>query len=48
MRCNPMSVIKNPDGTWTDDGAHVFGRLEEGGRSSEAGTFVFRPVYYKD
>ncbi len=37
MRCNPMSVIKNPDGTWTDDGAHVFGRLEEGGRSSEQG-----------
>ena len=32
-RTNPMSVLKNPDGSWTDDGASVLGCSESGGRS---------------
>lgn len=31
-RINPMDVPKNPDGSWTEDGASVLGRLSEGGR----------------
>lgn len=31
-RTNPLSVPRNPDGTWTEDGADVFGQLQEGGR----------------
>ena len=31
-RLNPMDMIKNPDGTWTESGASVFGRMLEGGR----------------
>lgn len=31
-RINPMDVIRNPDGSWTKQGASVFGRMLEGGR----------------
>ena len=31
-RRSPLSTPRNPDGTWTRDGAYVLGRLEEGGR----------------
>ncbi len=37
FRRNPMDMVKNPDGSWTSSGAYVFGRLEEGGRTSEQG-----------
>ncbi len=29
-----LSVPKNPDGTWTQDGASILGALQEGGRSN--------------
>jgi TonB-linked SusC/RagA family outer membrane protein len=32
-RTPSLSVPKNPDGTWTSDGASVLGRLQDGGRS---------------
>lgn len=32
MRTSPMTVPRNPDGTWTDTGASLLGRLQEGGR----------------
>ncbi|MGN6511280.1 MAG: SusC/RagA family TonB-linked outer membrane protein, partial [Chitinophaga sp.] len=32
-RTPSLSVPRNPDGTWTSDGASLFGRLQEGGRT---------------
>ena len=32
-RTNPMSVLRNPDGSWTDDGASTLGCSDSGGRS---------------
>ncbi|AQW90993.1 TonB-dependent receptor [Elizabethkingia anophelis] len=32
-RTPSLSVPKNPDGTWTKDGASILGRLQDGGRS---------------
>ncbi len=37
-RNNAMDVIYNPDGSWTDAGGYVFGRLEEGGRWTQKKT----------
>lgn len=37
-RVNPMTPIKNPDGTWTKEGAHVFGNMQDGGRRNEQNT----------
>ena len=37
-RLNPMDMIYNPDGTWTDSGSSVFGLLEEGGRWNQKKT----------
>ena len=52
-RLNPMSVPRNPDGTWTSDGATFFGNFESGGRSKEKGTnlsiqFTTRLDIFKD
>lgn len=33
-RTNTLETVKNPDGTWTDSGAGMIGRLSEGGRST--------------
>ncbi|HAY3561984.1 TPA: TonB-dependent receptor [Elizabethkingia meningoseptica] len=32
-RTPSLSVLKNPDGSWTQDGASILGRLQNGGRS---------------
>lgn len=32
-RTPSLSVIRNPDGSWTQDGANLFGRLQDGGRT---------------
>ena len=37
-RINPLDVIYNPDGTWTESGASVFGRMAEGGRWNQQKT----------
>lgn len=37
-RNNPMDVIYNPDGSWTDAGSSVFGRLVDGGRWNQQKT----------
>lgn len=37
-RINPMDVIHNPDGSWTDAGSSVFGRLVDGGRWNQQKT----------
>ena len=39
-RINPMYVPKNPDGTWTDNGAEWFGCLQDGGRSIEKSSYL--------
>ncbi|GGW45888.1 TonB-dependent receptor [Arenibacter certesii] len=39
-RIPTLSVIKNPDDSWTYDGAWAFGRLMEGGRSKEVRNFL--------
>lgn len=36
-RINPMDVPRNPDGSWTKQGATYFGDFESGGRSKEKG-----------
>lgn len=39
-RTNTLDLIHNPDGSWTDSGAGMIGRLAEGGRSvSKSGNF---------
>lgn len=37
-RTSPMSMIYNPDGSWTKDGSSVFGRLVDGGRWNQQKT----------
>lgn len=32
-RTPALSVLRNPDGSWTSDGASLFGRLQDGGRN---------------
>lgn len=32
-RTPSLSVLRNPDGSWTSDGANLFGRLQDGGRN---------------
>ncbi len=32
-RTPALSVLRNPDGSWTQDGANLFGRLQDGGRN---------------
>jgi len=39
-RIPTLSVPKNPDGSWTQDGAWAFGRLSDGGRRKEDRSFV--------
>lgn len=39
-RTSSLSVPKNPDGSWTSDGAYMLGRLQDGGRKeTRTGTF---------
>lgn len=37
-RINSMDVVKNPDGTWTQNGASIFGKLQSGGRLTKKKT----------
>lgn len=37
-RISPLVTVTNPDGTWTEDGASVFGRLTDGGRWNQKKT----------
>lgn len=40
-RINPLDVISNPDGTWTQAGSKVFGRMIDGGRwNQQKNTFT--------
>lgn len=39
-RLNPLDVMRNPDGSWTDSGASVLGVMESGGRSQEKGFHI--------
>ena len=34
-RKNPMDMVKNPDGTWTDASVGTLGALAEGGRATD-------------
>ncbi len=34
-RTNPLDVPKNPDGSWTSEGASLLGRMQDGGRSKQ-------------
>lgn len=39
-RRSPLRPVRNPDGSYTEDGAAIFGRLSEGGRRKENKTTV--------
>lgn len=34
-RKNPLDVPRNPDGSWTETGADILGRMQDGGRSKD-------------
>lgn len=39
-RLNPLDVLRNPDGTWTSNGASQLGVMAEGGRNKEYRTTI--------
>lgn len=39
-RCNPLDMPYNPDGTWTETGAGLLGRMLDGGRSIDKATTI--------
>lgn len=45
-RCSPLDPIYNPDGSYTNAGASIFGKLQDGGRWNQQKTTLTTHFFY--